>query len=272
MSARDVSIDRQLDAICNEFEANWVAETYPDFEAYLNRIGPSYGDRLLGMLLHVDIELRNKAGQQVKADQYQVLGEHAVAVACLKALPLNPIERYTTCQDFADDLSHAIQETSDGVNHSARANLQSGFQLGKLGCNIRVVISLIVLFLLLPSFFFYNNIESTLDLRKELKRLNAEFVVDSQDHVTAVIADDSEIENHHLLLIAREDSIVKLGLRGTNVSDNGLKYLYGLNNLREVDLTGTMVTSEGISSLKKELPDCTIVWQPLFNYQHPENR
>jgi len=49
-----------------------------------------------------------------------------------------------------------------------------------------------------------------------------------------------------------------LYLQYTQVTDEGLKHLVGLTNLRWLELGETKVTQQGIEDLKKALPRCTI--------------
>jgi hypothetical protein len=49
-----------------------------------------------------------------------------------------------------------------------------------------------------------------------------------------------------------------LWLIGTDVTDTGLLHLIQLKNLQKLNLVGTKVTDEGISKLKRELPNCQI--------------
>jgi serine/threonine protein kinase/Leucine-rich repeat (LRR) protein len=50
----------------------------------------------------------------------------------------------------------------------------------------------------------------------------------------------------------------RLSLANSGATDASLKYMHDLVNLRELDLTGTRVTSEGIAALRKVLPRCDI--------------
>ena len=51
-----------------------------------------------------------------------------------------------------------------------------------------------------------------------------------------------------------------LNLKGTvNVTDEGVRYLARMKQLREVNLTGTRVTEEGLAELHKALPRCKVV-------------
>ena len=42
----------------------------------------------------------------------------------------------------------------------------------------------------------------------------------------------------------------------------GLKHLHGLDNLRELDLTGMKVSAESVAALQKALPKCKITSGP----------
>jgi hypothetical protein len=50
----------------------------------------------------------------------------------------------------------------------------------------------------------------------------------------------------------------KLSLAGSGATDASLKHLRALTALRELDLTGTKVSAEGIATLQKDLPQCHI--------------
>jgi hypothetical protein len=50
----------------------------------------------------------------------------------------------------------------------------------------------------------------------------------------------------------------RLSLAGSGATDSSLKSLYGLAGLRELDLSGTKVTDDGIADLQKVLPDCKV--------------
>ena len=74
--------------------------------------------------------------------------------------------------------------------------------------------------------------------------------------------------NNNLQKIA-EATDVRINARGNTVFIHGekiaaalagniLKQLYGLTNLKTLDLTGTEVTANGIAELKEKLPDCDV--------------
>ena len=50
----------------------------------------------------------------------------------------------------------------------------------------------------------------------------------------------------------------ELYLGGTEVTDAGMKALYGLTKLREIGLHNTSVTTKGIEELRKALPKVEI--------------
>ena len=49
-------------------------------------------------------------------------------------------------------------------------------------------------------------------------------------------------------------------LRGTDISDDGLKYLQNLSKLKILDLRETKVTEKGLGQIKQALPSCTLNW------------
>ena len=49
-----------------------------------------------------------------------------------------------------------------------------------------------------------------------------------------------------------------LNIRGTKITDAGLKHLEGLKQLQELHLEDTQVTDAGIAELQKALPNCKI--------------
>ena len=59
--------------------------------------------------------------------------------------------------------------------------------------------------------------------------------------------------------LAELDDLKVLGLSGSLVTDGGLENLKHLSKLRALDLQGTLVTSAGVDWLKTMLPDCHIV-------------
>jgi hypothetical protein len=50
-----------------------------------------------------------------------------------------------------------------------------------------------------------------------------------------------------------------ISLRGTEVTDAGLRHLRNLVGLESLDLNGTAVTSSGVSGLRRALPNAEII-------------
>jgi hypothetical protein len=58
--------------------------------------------------------------------------------------------------------------------------------------------------------------------------------------------------------LAELKQITKLSLAGSGTTDASLKHLRSLVGLRDLDLSRTGVSPEGVTALKKDLPMCTI--------------
>lgn len=76
--SKEIELQRKLDALCNEFEDNWSANDPPFFTDYLNRIDGQYRDKLLVMLLEIDIDLRIAKGLSIDPQIYSQFGKTAV--------------------------------------------------------------------------------------------------------------------------------------------------------------------------------------------------
>ena len=50
----------------------------------------------------------------------------------------------------------------------------------------------------------------------------------------------------------------RFSLAGSKGTDKGLKHLHRLTRWKELDLTGTKVTEDGVAALQKALPKCKI--------------
>lgn len=60
-------------------------------------------------------------------------------------------------------------------------------------------------------------------------------------------------------------SLVHLNLRRTRITDEGLDQFVRLTNLKQLDLSRTPTSREGIHQLREKMPWCTIQWEPLRN-------
>ena len=80
MSNSESANERQLDAICDEFEANWSADLPAELAKYLELVDEPLRDQLLQSLIEVDVELRAKDGQTVNGIDYADFGPEAVEI------------------------------------------------------------------------------------------------------------------------------------------------------------------------------------------------
>ncbi len=107
----------------------------------------------------------------------------------------------------------------------------------------------------------------------------------SDDDVAIGLSYQPLVDNSTLARVAKHGSLTRLYLRGTRITDNGLKHLNGLTKLEKLDLaeTGitdaglvhlsglsslkklyvreTRVTQAGVRNLKQALPNVEIDWQ-----------
>jgi hypothetical protein len=83
---------------------------------------------------------------------------------------------------------------------------------------------------------------------KELPRLNDLGVPNT------AVSDDG------LRHLSEQFSLTRLRLQKTGVTDAGLAHLLRLTRLVEVDVRETAVTLEGVTSLRKAVPKCKVLW------------
>jgi serine/threonine-protein kinase len=62
---------RQVDGVCDRFDAEWRAGKRPRIEDYLARVGPDDRAGLLRELLAVELEYRARQGEQPRQDEYR---------------------------------------------------------------------------------------------------------------------------------------------------------------------------------------------------------
>ena len=74
------NVDDRLDQLADQFESNWTYEI-PDFQTYLDQVESEYRERLLRLLLEVDIELSRSATSDIDLERYRYLGHSAVSLA-----------------------------------------------------------------------------------------------------------------------------------------------------------------------------------------------
>ena len=80
MTDSDIPLIKQLDRICDDFEQDWEAECSADISRYLDRIDEAHREKLLEMLIELDVELRQGSGQTVLPDDYVTHGEAACKI------------------------------------------------------------------------------------------------------------------------------------------------------------------------------------------------
>jgi hypothetical protein len=78
-------------------------------------------------------------------------------------------------------------------------------------------------------------------------------------HIIAVRLPKSRITNAELALVESLSTLKELDLSGTKISDEGLARLGRLDRLEQLDLRDTRTTETGVSQLKKLLPNCEIL-------------
>jgi hypothetical protein len=59
-------------------------------------------------------------------------------------------------------------------------------------------------------------------------------------------------------LVSAHPALKNLDLRGTNITDTGLKHVQNLKSLQMIGLLGTKVTSAGVKDLQAALPKCKV--------------
>ena len=107
MSTSEISLKKKLDAICDQFENAWSTGDPADFVSFLDLVEQHHRDRLMLMLIEVDVDLRNKNDLPVTSSDYAKLGEQAVAH--VEDLLINDLD--VTIQPSSAFKSDSIEET-----------------------------------------------------------------------------------------------------------------------------------------------------------------
>ena len=79
--SKKLESQRKLDDLADKFEEDWSIDDRPDFNRYLLKVGEDTRDKLLLLLIEIDIELRSKNDLPVASTDYSELGEQAVSHA-----------------------------------------------------------------------------------------------------------------------------------------------------------------------------------------------
>ena len=81
MNQSRINAGIEIDAVCDDFEEDWLPSNRPNFDSYLLRVAEPLRPRLLIQLVRVDLALRSQAKQTINKDDYQSLGPDAVSIA-----------------------------------------------------------------------------------------------------------------------------------------------------------------------------------------------
>ena len=79
------------------------------------------------------------------------------------------------------------------------------------------------------------------------------------EHNDDLVAALKTIVSAEVRVVLEGTDIVGINLDDTKVTDEAMEKLAGLDKLRWIGLVRTDVTPEGIESLRKTLPDCTVL-------------
>ena len=74
---------------------------------------------------------------------------------------------------------------------------------------------------------------------------------------------NTRLTDHHLEHVRDLTGLQSLDLSGTEITDNSFKRLRELRRLQFLDLRGTKVSESVVDDLKKSLPKCSILWEPV---------
>jgi Leucine-rich repeat (LRR) protein len=89
-------------------------------------------------------------------------------------------------------------------------------------------------------------------------KLTAEDLADLNNRIRDLTLDNCEIADGGISRLVSLTKLRNLSLHNTPVTDNSIVALSRLN-LKSLNVEGSSITAEGISLLKKNLPNCTIL-------------
>jgi hypothetical protein len=102
-------------------------------------------------------------------------------------------------------------------------------------------------------------------LKLEHKQLESEVfdAIASLTHLHGLSLYGSTLKDEDLAKLETLQVLESLGLGNTPVSDQGVKHLTKLTNLRQVYLTEGRISEAQVALLKQELPDLKVTWQKV---------
>ena len=95
-------------------------------------------------------------------------------------------------------------------------------------------------------------------VRKSLKKPEGKLTEADLGKVTSLNLGRTQITDEGLKEVAKLQNLKLLFLSRTHITDAGLKELAKFQKLEILWLPGTQVTAEGVAELKKALPNCEI--------------
>ncbi len=76
-----MSINRDIDRIADEFESAWQAGQSPGVADFANRVDIEHREKLLAVLIPLDITFQRQSDSVANVEDYAALGDHAIAIA-----------------------------------------------------------------------------------------------------------------------------------------------------------------------------------------------
>jgi tetratricopeptide (TPR) repeat protein len=126
----ELQVQDKHEEICSDFLNQWSLERRLDFDDFLTQVDPSEQNALLSVLLKLDVELLQGAGQTVDAGEYETLGDAAVAIVrkLITGPPSLPLQKISVlCRQFDKEWQPANKSRFDDylaqVDERARLTL-----------------------------------------------------------------------------------------------------------------------------------------------------
>ncbi|MFN9718704.1 MAG: serine/threonine-protein kinase [Planctomycetota bacterium] len=111
---------REIDRLCDEFEATWKNGSAPKLADFLHRVEAAARDMLLVELIGIDLEYRFRTSALPKSNVYAEFGTHAVETAEKLLKEFDAKNQKRSCSDNAVAGADSAQGASaaDGVNEA----------------------------------------------------------------------------------------------------------------------------------------------------------
>ena len=99
-------------------------------------------------------------------------------------------------------------------------------------------------------------------IRKSLKKPEGKLTKADVGKVTVLGLKGTQITDEGLREVAKLQQLTYLGLDGTQITDQGLKEVAKMKQLKVLGLVDNKITKAGVAQLKKALPKCIILSIP----------